>query len=307
MDTTKVACVDVGGTLLKFGVLDGTELHARSRMPTAAPGPDRAERIAAQAATAVREHVAAHGPVGAVGIVVPGVVDTHSGIATWSENLGWRGADFVSLLEDSTGLPVAFGHDVRAGALAEATLGAAAGQRDVVFVAVGTGIAAGMVFDGVLYERPRAVGEIGHIPVGGHDRCVCGLVGCLETVSSAAAVARRYNARRSTGSTSAASVTAAEVAGLVAAGDPLAGEIWTEAIEGLAVAASWLAAALAPDMIVIGGGLAQSGALLLDPLRAAVADRLTFHHQPAIVASRFGEWAGCVGAGLLARELRARS
>lgn len=296
MSTTRVACIDVGGTAIKSGVLDGAELSDTGETPTGPSGDDVVERVLQIAAQEV-ERVRATGPVAAVGLVVPGMVDTDAGVALWSENLGWRDAPLRASLQERVGLPVAFGHDVRAGGLAEARLGGGADARRVVTVAVGTGIASAFVLDGVLDDTDHPSGEIGHVDVGSGLPCVCGLTGCLETISSAAAVARRYAQRIG------APTTAAQVAAAVERGEPEACAVWDEAVAGLATALGWIVAIQAPDVIVIGGGLARSGDLLLEPLRADLDRRLSFHHHPRLVQSRFGGLAGCVGAGLLAQRL----
>ncbi|MGH8966485.1 MAG: ROK family protein, partial [Actinomycetes bacterium] len=131
---TLVCGVDVGGTTFKVGVLDDTgELTDPRQIPTPAPrSPDGHEVLAA--ITAAIEDVRADHAIGAVGVVVPGIVDEDTGTAVWSENLGWRDVPFRTQVEAAIGLPVAFGHDVRAGAIAEARLGAARGGRDSVFL-----------------------------------------------------------------------------------------------------------------------------------------------------------------------------
>ena len=292
----RVACIDVGGTAIKTGALNGSELSETAETPTGPSGEQVVERVLD---TAEREvaRLRATGPLAGVGLVVPGMVDTAAGVALWSENLGWRDAPLRTSLEERVGLPVAFGHDVRAGGLAEARLGAGASARRVVVVAVGTGIASAFVLDGVLDDTDHPSGEIGHVDVGSGLPCVCGLSGCLETVSSAAAVARRYAER--TGRR----VSAAAVAAAVEHGDADARAVWGDAVAGLGTALGWIVAIQAPDVIVVGGGLARSGELLLEPLRVDLDRRLSFHHHPRLVQSRFGGLAGCVGAGLLAQRL----
>lgn len=292
----RVGCIDVGGTAIKSGVLAGSTLSETAETPTGPSGDEVVERVLDSAAQAV-DRMRATGPLAAVGLVVPGMVDTAAGVALWSENLGWRDAPLRSSLEERIGLPVAFGHDVRAGGLAEARLGAGASARRVVVVAVGTGIASAFVLDGVLDDTDHPSGEIGHVDVGSGLPCVCGLTGCLETVSSAAAVARRYAERTGT------PLSAAGVADAVGRGDADARAVWREAVAGLGTALGWIAAIQAPDVIVVGGGLARAGDLLLRPLRADLERRLSFHHHPELVQSRFGGLAGCVGAGLLAQRL----
>lgn len=296
---TAVACLDVGGTAIKAGVLVGEELVAVRQRPTrsASAVGSVVDEVIGHAADLVAELRAEVGALDAVGLVVPGVVDSAGGIAVLSANLGWWDAPLRALLSERVGLPVAFGHDVRAGGLAEARLGAGRSCRDVAFVPIGTGIAAAFVADGVVYDRDRPTGEIGHVDVGHDEPCPCGLTGCLEAVASGSAIRRRYAAR--TGR----DLSAEEVCSRMVAGDPDAGAVWHDAVAGLAHAIAWVAAVLAPEMVVIGGGLARSGDRLLEPLRAELDRRLSFHHRPALTPSIFGELAGCVGAGLLGSDL----
>ncbi|MFJ9427026.1 ROK family protein [Streptomyces sp. NPDC101249] len=290
--------VDVGGTFTKAVLTDaGGTVLAEAHRPTPRPGPGVAERVVELAGRLTGE-LAARTPVplAAAGLVVPGTVDERRGLAVHSENLGWRDVPFADLFARRTGLPVAFGHDVRAGGLAESRMGAAAGVRDtVVFLPVGTGIAAALLLDGTPYAAGGWAGEIGHVRVAPDEPCRCGLTGCLEAVASAAAVARRY--RRRAGRPAEG---AKEVAALVRAGDPVAVAVWEEAVEALAVAIRWLAAVLAPHTVVVGGGLASSGDLLLGPLERRVAEGLTFHRRPVLVGARLGDRAGALGAALLA-------
>lgn len=297
----RIGCIDVGGTAIKAGVLTPDGLtpdgltHVRQR-PTPAAGEGIAARVVDAVAGLVDELAVAAGGLDAVGFVVPGLIDASTGTALWSENLGWSDAPLAPMLAERIGIPVAFGHDVRAGALAEARLGAGAAYRDVVFVPIGTGIASAIVCDGQVFERARPTGEIGHVPVGPDEPCVCGLSGCLEAVASARAISRRYSAR------SGKAATAAEVVERAGAGDADATAVWEDAVVGLAQAVTWISAVLAPEVIVFGGGLARSGEVLLGPLREEVEKRLSFHHRPVLTTSRFGELAGCVGAGLLAHD-----
>ncbi|MDQ4008813.1 MAG: ROK family protein, partial [Actinomycetota bacterium] len=97
--------------------------------------------------------------------------------------------------------------------------------------------------------------------------------------------------------------TAPEVAALARDGDRTAGAVWAEAVEALAKAVAWLTCVLAPEVVVVGGGLSAAGDQLLAPLRRETAARLSFQRTPDIVATELGDQAGCVGAGLLARDL----
>lgn len=291
-----IVALDVGGTSMKGAVLS-PELDrvASVRRPT--PQGDAA--VDAVLAT-VAELVEQAGSALAIGLAVPGIVDDERGVAVWSENIGWHDVPFRDLIAERTGLPVAVGHDVRAGGTAEMRLGAAQGARNSLIIPIGTGIAAAMVIDGHLCVGNGYAGEIGHMSVGVDEPCVCGGTGCLEAVASAAAVARRY-ARR-TGQEAPTDAVAA----LVSEGDADAAAVWAETIGFLGTALAAATALVAPEVIVIGGGLSRAGDLLLGPLADDLAGRLTFHRRPRLTIATFGDEAGCVGAGLWARDLLER-
>ena len=193
-------------------------------------------------------------------------------------------------------MPVALGHDVRTGGLAEFTVGAATGVRNAMFMPIGTGIAAAVLVDGHRLDADGYAGEIGHIVVDpGGAVCGCGVRGCLETLGSAASIARRYAEAVGRPVT-----RAAEVADAVRAGDADAVRVWQDAVDALATAITTAITLLAPEVIAIGGGLAESGETLLEPLRAALDGRTTFQRTPRLVRATLGDNAGCIGAALLA-------
>jgi glucokinase len=275
---------------------------SRLRRPT--PPRDPGEVLAAILATVDELTAAAPGNAGVdgVGLVVTGIVDEQRGLAVHSENVGWRGVPIRSLVERATGLPVGFGHDVRAGTLAEWRLGAGRGLEDLVFVPIGAGVAAGIVIQGRLVGGGGYAGEIGHVDLGHGEPCACGGRGCVEAVASAAAIARRYAAA------SGRPVSGArEVAERMAAGDPAARQVWADATSALALALAWTSVVLAPQAILLGGGLARSGKLLFEPIDQALARHLGAVRQPRLVPATLQDEAGVLGAALLAWEALGRT
>jgi glucokinase len=296
-----VVALDVGGTVIKGALVaaDGSFLRSR-RWPTGREaGPEAVvERILGAAAELVETARAElDGYPRAAGVAVPGAVDEERGTAAYSANIGWRDLPLRSLLADRLQLPTALAHDVRAASLGEGAFGAARGLADYLFVGIGTGIGGGIVAGGQALRGAHGLAaEIGHVLVQPEGPlCGCGARGCLETLASASAIARRYQAR-----TGAAEATAEDVAGLVAAGDPAAGEVWETAVHALAVALAQCVTLLDPAAVVVGGGLSASGEMLLSPLRAALASRLSFQAMPEIRRGQLGDGAGCAGAALLA-------
>ncbi|MFC0533551.1 ROK family protein [Phytohabitans kaempferiae] len=299
-----VVALDVGGTGIKSALVSesGAVLHTERHATGAARGPDAVVETILDLAESLAGKARADGltPV-AAGVTVPGVVDEAAGVAAWSANVGFRDVPLRDLVSARLGLPAALGHDVRAGGLAEARLGSGRDFRQVLFVAIGTGIAAAHVVDGKGFSGAHgAAGELGHIVVRpGGTICGCGARGCLEAEASAAGVSRRY----ATATSSAA--TAAEVVALAAAGDAAATEVWSETVEVLADGLVTAQTLYDVEAMVLGGGLAEAGDALLVPLRVAIRARLRFQAEPALVRAALGDEAGCVGAALLALDARA--
>lgn len=290
-----VVALDVGGSAMKGAVLDERgRVVSFHRWPT--PTSDGPDAVVGAVLGAVDELLGYAEGVVAIGLVVPGLVDDVTGVALHSENIGWRDVPFRELVAERSGLPVGFGHDVRAGGLAERTLGAARGVDDVLFLPIGTGISGAMYVAGALIANKYA-GELGHIDVGSGEPCACGARGCLETAASGASIAKRYN--RATGGSAPG---AQEVLTLMAAGDQAAAVVWDRALDALARALATYTSLLAPELIVIGGGLSGAGEVLLEPLRRRLRELLVWQREPRIVAALLGENAACLGAGLLARE-----
>jgi glucokinase len=284
--------IDVGGSTIKAATFagDGTALD-RLRVPTPS-----AESVVATVADIVNGFRSAV-DVQSVGLAVPGLVDDAAGISVRPVNLGWEGVALGELVQERCGVPVTLMHDVRAAAVAEHLRGAGAGVDDLVYVALGTGIGAGLISEGRLLVRHGYAGELGHVDVGHSEPCACGARGCLEAIASARAISRRFAAR------SGRQVAGArEVAAEAAAGDADAAAVWAEAVAALARAFAWIASILAPERIVVGGGLSLAGRALIEPLDDALRSRLTFQFVPELRAAAFGDESGCVGAALLALE-----
>ncbi|MGW7722824.1 ROK family protein [Streptomyces canus] len=300
-----VIALDVGGTGMKAALVGtgGELLHQGRRATGRDRGPDAVVDGILDFAAELRaygiEHLGA--PALAAGVAVPGIVDEERGIAAYSANLGWRDLPLRGLLTDRLGgVPVALGHDVRTGGLAEGRIGAGKGADRFLFVPLGTGIAGAIGIAGRVESGAHGfAGEIGHIVVRpGGTPCPCGQRGCLERYASAAAVSEAWSSV--TGNPEA---DAADCAKAVEADDPKAREVWQHAVDALADGLLTALTLLDPRTLIIGGGLAEAGQTLFTPLREAVRQRVTFQKLPTIVPAALGDTAGCLGAGLLAWDL----
>ncbi|MFF0461563.1 ROK family protein [Streptomyces mexicanus] len=299
-----VIALDVGGTGMKAALVgaDGELLHQARRPTGRERGPDAVVEGIVGFAAELHAHGAEHlgGPAVAAGVAVPGIVDEARGVAAYSANLGWRDVPLRDLLAERLGRPVALGHDVRTGGLAEGRIGAGRGANRFLFVPLGTGIAGAIGIDGRVEAGAHGfAGEIGHVVVRpGGLPCPCGQRGCLERYASAAAVSQAWAAACGD-----AEADAADCAKAVSSGDVAARAVWQEAVDALADGLVTALTLLDPDTLIVGGGLAEAGDTLFAPLREAVRRRVTFQKLPSIVPAALGDTAGCLGAGLLAWDL----
>ena len=291
-----VVAVDLGGTATKASLMDRdlAAAHTLHRPTDRVDGTASVDQLVDLVAELADHARSAGHPLRGVGVAVPGIVDAQRGVVRRAVNLGWRDLALRQRIADRVDVPVALGHDVRTGGLAEFAVGAGRGADNVVFMPIGTGFAAAIMVDGHVLSAEGYAGELGHIVVDPDgELCPCGSRGCLETVASAASIGRLAGLRLGR------AITAHEVAELVAVGDPDARAVWDRAVESIADVLTASIALLAPQIVIVGGGLAQAGGTLFDPLRAAVAKRMTFHRRPEIVPAMLGDRAGCVGAAML--------
>jgi glucokinase len=294
-----VVALDVGGTRIKAAVItpDGSRLVER-RYPTGrADGPAavlrRVVNIAAEMAAA-----GADATILACGIGSCGTVDLEGRVT--SVNIGWERARIGDVIGDRLGLPVAVLNDVRAGALGEGGFGAARGETDYVYVALGTGIGAAIVSGGrVLPGAHGHAGELGHISVRQPGRlCACGARGCLETLMSAVGLEARWL------ETHGHPLPARRIIDRVLEGEPAATALWAESVEALAAGLLTLMSLVDPATIVLGGGLSSAGPRLIEPLAAALrAGARPFHADPDLRLAVLGDWSACAGAAIAARTL----
>lgn len=297
-----VLSFDVGGTDIKAGLVDakGVVLGMR-RVPTpldpARPGEAVVERLAELAAELSAEFPGT--PAKAAGIIVPGIVDSVAGVGVYSANLGWRNFPFTAEAQKRLGIPVAFDHDVRSAAAVEHALGGSREFSDVVVMVVGTGIAAAVFSGGKAVTAGGFAGELGHAQVPDPDAGPGGTAATiLEAVGSAGAIAKRYQRISGNKVNGARSVLLRATSG-----DALAERVWAEAMDALAFTICQCVNIIGTEAVVIGGGLAEAGEDLLQPLRARVEQTLDFQRRPHLIRAQLGQDAGLLGAALNARAL----
>jgi N-acetylglucosamine repressor len=264
-------------TTIAIGDAAGVEI-ARRELPTPRDDPGAALRlVAAEALAAIADVALPAAKLAAVGAVLPGLTDFHTGVCLLAPNLGWRDVPVRDILAAELGAPVYVHNAGQAAAVAENLEGAGQRVGDMALLYAGTGLSAGVLTDGrVFHGVGGTAGEIGHNAVPGNEEpCNCGKIGCLETVASGPAIVRAVHRALAEGGTSSLagldSFDARDVTAAALAGDALAASVIAGVGARLGLAASWLINAYNPALVVVGGGLAAIGDLLLDPLRAAVA------------------------------------
>lgn len=313
-----VAGVDVGGTKIAAAVVDHQgRILGRFQRPTDVTD---TPHTLASIADAVRQTVQSAGltlaDIHAVGLGIPGKVDPAAGVGVLSVNLGWRDAPVKAYLEADLGLPCAIENDVSVGALGEGRYGVGRGLRSLVYLIIGTGIAARVIIDGTLYRGVNGMaGEIGHTVFDPNGRlCLCGARGCLEAIASGPGIAARARERVAAGAESqlhhvlatTGGITTQAVFAAAEAGDTLALEALDQTGRTLGQAIVQLLMLFDPEAIILGGGLAQSGPLLLDAIhrelarQAAASYVVREQYRPEkVIAGPLGNDAALLGAAAL--------
>ena len=278
-DPSAILAVDLGGTRLRVAVFDagGTMVHkAVTRTPREDPG---------ALARAMRDAEAASGVDARVAVVgVPGPVIYATGEVVRLPNLpAWEGRLSAQFLTDALGLPILLANDADLAALGEHRHGAGQGAADMLYVTSSTGVGAGVIIDGHLLHGRRSLAEAGHMIIERHS------AGTVEQLGSGSALARL------------AGEDGAQVAEKARAGDSRAQAQFREVADAFAVGVLNLVHCFMPERVVIGGGMAQAGDLLLDPVRDRLArcGAACSAARSDVVQARLGDDVGLLGAHAL--------
>jgi glucokinase len=300
--------IDFGGTFVKMGVCRGAEILALEP-PIATPEYREPSALIEEMARRVRELCSRHQGIEAVGVGVPGLVDFEQGFVHELTNVpGWKHVPLKTILQEKIGLPVVVENDANAMVWAEFRHGAARGLRHVVALTMGTGIGGGVVLDGRLHRGAGcAAGEIGQMSIDWQGRSGhYGNLGALEKYTGnreiAEHAAHRYE--QAGQQRSPAQCSPRDMALAAASGDPVARQVWDEVADWLGTAMASIAWLLNPDAFVIGGGVAQAGELILQPLRRRVQSMLStvVWERLQILPARFSNEAGILGSAALAAD-----
>lgn len=309
-----VAGIDIGGTKIALALetVRGERIATR-RLPTQADGYATVNQILQAIEAMLEENQAG---LLAVGIGCPSPIDIEKGLVMSPSNLrDWNDFPVVKLFRERFDVPVAFDNDANTAALGEYFYGAGRGYENFVYVTVSTGIGGGIIINGEIFHGIGAsAGELGHTIVQPDGvRCNCGSTGCLETICAGVHIARRARERLTAGAPSLMNALAANngevsaktVVEAMRQNDELAVEIWDETCRFLAIGIGNAITMLAPEAVVVGGGIAAAtGELLLAPLRRLLPTFVSM--VPAdkinILPAELGSESGVCGSLVLARK-----
>ncbi len=309
--------MDVGGTGIQMGIVSeqGAILAKDSVVTrTDLPFSEQVDRMAACALNLMEQNGYGLQDLASVGAGVPGVADQRTGVIPKCVNMGWENVPFrEEMSRHFGGRPVFIDNDATVAGLAESVAGVSAGTSSSVFITLGTGVGGGIIIGGRVWNGAHGIGsEIGHMTLElDGEPCTCGNNGCLERYCSATAVIRQARAllpfhpeslmyEMCGGDLNA--VNARLVFDAAKEQDPCAVKIFRRYVTCLAQAINTITAILDPEMFVLGGGVAKSGAFLLDAVRAEVPKYALFKDAfplPRIELARLGTDAGIIGAAML--------
>ena len=309
--------VDVGGTFIKAGVVDESYaiLHKVSVPTGGAAGYEAmVEKIAHAAELAAREAGVAVKDCAAVGIGIPGLLNPKTGVVVLAPNLGWRDVPFLASIQKFLPVPVYVGNDANCAVVGETLAGAARGCDNVVMLTLGTGVGGGIVTEGKLFVGGHGLGaELGHMVLQKDGApCGCGQNGCTEAYCSVTALVKQTLRAMESFPDSAMHAYAKE-AGLVDGrtafecskqGDRAAAFVVENYCRYLANAIGSLVTGFRPDVVLIGGGLSNQRAYLMDKLNGLLPNFVfaaDIIGVPPIIRATLGNDAGTIGAAFLDR------
>ncbi len=304
--------IDFGGTAVKAGLVDATgKVLDRVQAATVEVSPRAAWLDFA--AQCLRRFGAGRRRLAGIGVGVPGFVDFARGYIYDLTNVpGWTHVSLAGLIEKRLGVRAFVDNDVNAMALGECAHGAGRRYRQAVFATLGTGVGGAVLIEGRLYRGAYSMaGEIGHMSINRHGRQAPEGRGGLETyvgnkrlVAAAARAlqAGRRSLLRELVKNDLKGLTPKTIALAARRGDPLAREIFDNMADCLATTFAAVTYLLQPEVIIVGGGVAQSGKVLFDPLRRHLRERLHpfFAERMRVIPALLGEDAGIIGSATLA-------
>ena len=303
--------IDLGGTNIAVGVVDEQyRIVSKAAVPTGAERPY--QEVVADMISAVEEALSAAGLTAAdcesIGIGSPGNCDSERGVVVRAYNLSWFDVPVCELLQKRFGIPARLSNDANVAALAETVAGAAVGCRNMVLITLGTGVGGGIIIDGKIYAGMRSAGaEMGHsLLVLDGEPCTCGRNGCWEAYASVTALIRQgERAAKAHPESLLAGVEkmmGIDIFQCADRGDAAARQVIDRWCDYVAAGLTDIVNTLAPEKILIGGGISKQGERILTPMRRYIAEHCFGKHEgaiPVVECAKLGNEAGIIGAAAL--------
>ena len=288
--------IDIGGTNIKGILLQGNKIVKRIKIP--AKSKTNSKIILEQIFKCIEKLLKKNKNIDGIGVGVAGPVDfKNQKILNPPNVIALKNLELGKLIEKKFKIETMIDNDVHCLVLAEALLGAGKNKKMVVGLGLGTGVGGGIVIDGkIIYGKSGTAGEMGHMTINKYGRkCACGQRGCLETYTNESGIRK----------------TAFEILGkridtitlynLARKGNRKALEVWQETGKCLGIGLANIVDTLNPDIIVIGGGIANAGELILNSAKSEMRKNILSPKakKTQVLKAKLGEWAGAIGAGLL--------
>lgn len=309
--------IDVGGTNIKIALVNeqGSIIYSNSIPTRAEMGYEYTINSMKEAIRdLLKETKSEASDIEGMGFGFPGQIDCQRGVVRLAPNIpGWVDVPIAEIMEKEFGITTRVDNDVRCAALGELNFGAGVGCENLICITVGTGIGSGLIINGKLVRgASNAAGEIGHIKldITGGPLCGCGDRGCLEAFASGpsiVAMAEEYiKGGKSTKYRELANpdITPYVVSEAAKQGDPVAKRIFTIMGEYIGVGLASVVNLLNPEKIIIGGGVAAAGDILMNPIKETLVKRAMPISGAAVevVPAQLGNTAGVIGASLLIKS-----
>lgn len=305
--------VDLGGTTFTVALVDREgRIDFKSEHDTLAH--EGSEAVMGRIAAAIRELLEQAGvkpsELTGIGLGMPGLHDRERGVCIYASNLQWRDVPVRDRFQQWFDVPVVIENDVRCAALGERHFGAGRGVDDMVLVTLGTGVGGAVIMGGKLQRGDGFAGEVGHQTIDPDGMlCSCGNRGCLESYAGAIGIVRRARAAyarrpsdrlREVAGKDLAHLTPKHLSEAAVAGDETARWILSETGRYLGIGLANVVSLLHPKRIVVGGGVARAGDLILSALREEISRRVPYGMDTTeVVLAALGPAAGVIGASTL--------
>ncbi|CAM4242141.1 glucokinase [Bacillus manliponensis] len=299
------ACFDIGGTFIKYTVMNEEgELYEKGKIPT--PAQHANEKIPYLICETIRDFGKRY-LFQFIGVSSCGIIDKERGKIVFSANIpSYSGTKIVDYIYENTGYKAIIENDVRSACIGEMWKGAGQGTKNIVLLTLGTGIGSGIVINGhMLAGEHGLAGELGHMTIVHNGKeCSCGNRGCLEQYASTLAFTKRYIELAHREGRSVPHITGEDIMERVRAGEKLAKGVYKEFIQYIITGLVNITHMLNPEMIIIGGGIAEQGEQFLIEIQKGFQQQVMsiYQNRTKIMLAELGNDAGVYGAGYIAMK-----